>query len=574
MFNSGPHRRRCGKRPHVLAVPRESLLHANRGRRIRRNLGHDDNADHEAVAYSRPVDDTVQMHRPQLDRCAAVGGTVMIGWRICSTVVLALLATASLAAGPWNAEQDHADMMRQLGIKELRPGANGDPTPPNAANYDPAKANPYPIWPDLMRMADGRPVTNAAMWREQRRPELINLFEREVYGRIPSGVPGVTWRVEATDREYFGGRAVMAQQIVGHVDNRAAPGITVDIRATLLLPAGARAAAPLLVMFAPARYPSPSQPNPVEAARLDAALKATLLARDVTFAAIFAAHPGFEFVKPGGFLTPPPEDDRVTKLIADGWGVALLDTATIQADDGAGLRQGIIGLVNKGAPRTPEQWGALRAWGWGASRLLDYLGTREEVDASHVGIEGVSRSGKAALVTAAFDQRFAMVLIGSSGEGGVKPHRRNFGEQIENLTGAAEYHWMAGNFLKYGTERGRLGRRTAEDLPVESHELLALVTPRLAFVSYGIPEQGDARWLDQQGSYMATVAAGRAWTLLGAHDLGRGNDYRAATLPPQGTDLLDGELAWRQHEGGHTDAPNMSHFIAWADQKMGRTPLP
>lgn len=492
----------------------------------------------------------------------------MIGKRVCIGLIVAFFASASFAATPWTAEQDHADMMRQLGITELRPGANGDPTAQNAANYDPAKANPYPVWPDLLKMADGRPVTSAAMWREHRRPELIGLFEREVYGRIPSGVPGVTWRVETVDREYFGGRPVVAQQLVGHVDNRTAPGIVVDIRATLVLPANAKGAVPVLVMFGPARYPSPSQPNLAEAARLDAALKATLIARDPSFASIFAAHPGFELVKPGGLFAPPPNDDRVTKLIAAGWGVALLDTSTIQADDGAGLREGIIGLVNKGAPRTPEQWGALRAWGWGASRLLDYLCTRSEVDAAKVGIEGVSRWGKAALVTAAFDERFAMVLIGSSGEGGVKPHRRNFGEQVENLTGTGGYHWMAGNFLKYGTERGRLGRKTANDLPVDSHELLALVAPRFAFVSYGIPKEGDALWLDQQGSYMTTIAAGRAWTLLGGRDLGQGNDYRAAMMPPQGTDLLNGDLAWRQHDGGHTDGPNMSYFVKWADRKL------
>jgi hypothetical protein len=484
----------------------------------------------------------------------------------------ALLASASVAAVPWTAQQDHADMMRQLGIIKLRPGANGDPNAPDAANYDQAKANPYPVWPDLLTMADGRPVTTAALWRQARRPELIALFEREIYGRIPTNVPAVTWRIDTVDREYFGGRPVLAQQLVGHVDNRAAPGVAVDMRVTLVLPANVKGAVPVLVMFGPARYPSPSQPDAAEAARLDAAMKATLVARDPSFAAIFAQHPGFELVKPGGFFAPPLSDERITQLIAAGWGVALLDTSTIQADTGAGLREGIIGLVNHGAPRTPEQWGVLRAWGWGASRLLDYLAKRPEVDAAHVGIEGVSRWGKAALVTAAFDERFAMVLIGSSGEGGVKPHRRDFGEQVENLTSAGEYHWMAGNFLKYGTENGRLGRRTAGDLPVDSHELLALVAPRLAFVSYGVPEQGDANWLDQQGSYMATVAAGRAWTLFGKRDLGRGDDYRTAQMPPQGTDLLDGELAWRQHEGGHTDAPNMRHFITWANGKIGYTP--
>lgn len=492
----------------------------------------------------------------------------MMGRFAISILAATLLCVSPVVAGPWTAAQDHADMLRQLGITRLRAGASGDPTASDAANYDPAKADPYPVWPALMTLANGRQVTTAALWRQKRRPELLALFEREVYGRIPANVPGIAWRVDAVDREFFGGRPVVAQQLIGHVDNRGAPQIAVDIRATLVLPADAKGPVPLLMMFGPARFPSPSQPNPTEAARVDAAMKAMLVARDGSLATVFAAHPGFEFVKPGGFFTAPPEDGRITDLIAAGWGVALLDTATIQADTGAGLHEGIIGLVNRGGSRSPDQWGALRAWGWGASRLFDYLSTRSEIEATQIGIEGVSRWGKAALVTAAFDERFAMALIGSSGEGGVKPHRRNFGEQVENLTDAGAYHWMAGNFLKYGTEQGRSGRKTSDDVPVESHQLLALLAPRLAFVSYGVPEQGDALWLDQQGSYMATIAAGRAWTLLGKRDLGRGNDYGHAVLPPQGTDLLDGELAWRQHDGGHTDAPNIRYFIAWANRKL------
>ena len=180
------------------------------------------------------------------------------------------------------------------------------------------------------------------------------------------------------------------------------------------------------------------------------------------------------------------------------------------------------------------------------------------------------RYGKAALVAMAFDERFAMVLVGSSGEGGAKPHRRNFGEAVENLTGAGEYHWMAGNFLKYGAAAAKGGAHTAGDLPVDSSELIALCAPRLTFISYGSPEAGDALWLDQQGSYMATVAAGRVFRLLGAKDLGVGDDYRTAVKPPIGTGLLEGQLAWRQHEGGHTDVPNVKYFIAWADRWMNR----
>ena len=186
---------------------------------------------------------------------------------------------------------------------------------------------------------------------------------------------------------------------------------------------------------------------------------------------------------------PRPSDPPATEqLIAAGWGFASLSPTSIQADNGAGLTKGIIGLVNKGQPRKPDDWGALRAWAWGASRGLDYLETDRAVDAKRVGIEGVSRYGKAALVTMAFDPRFAVVLVGSSGEGGAKLHRRNFGEAVENLTGSGEYHWMAGNFLKYGAAEADFGSKNAGDIPVDAHQLIALCAPRPTFISYGMPE--------------------------------------------------------------------------------------
>jgi hypothetical protein len=199
---------------------------------------------------------------------------------------------------------------------------------------------------------------------------------------------------------------------------------------------------------------------------------------------------------------------------------------------------------------------------------LDYLETDPLVDAKKVGIEGVSRYGKAALVTLAFEPRFAVGLIGSSGKGGAALHRRVFGEAVENLASSGEYHWMAGNYLKYATEESSFGNKTACDLSVDSHELIALCAPRPVFISYGIPEKGDAKWLDQTGSYMATIAAGSVYKLLGAKDLGRSNDYKTEKMPPVLNGLLEGELAWRQHDGGHTDAPNFSTFIPWASRVL------
>ncbi|MBV9225145.1 MAG: hypothetical protein JOY85_14015, partial [Acidobacteriaceae bacterium] len=438
----------------------------------------------------------------------------------------------------WTTEQDHQNMMNQLGIQALRPGPSGNEKDPHHANYDEAKANPYGNLPDALTLKNGQKVTTAEQWWKQRRPEIVEDFEREVIGRIPPHVPPVTWTVKGTTDSKAGVFPVVEKQLIGHVDNSAYPSIQVNIEMTLVTPGNAKGPVPVMIMFS------------------SAFLRQFL-----------ASHP--ELKKMLG--SDPPATEQ---LIAGGWGYALLDTSSIQADNGAGLTKGIIGLTNKGQPRKPEDWGALRAWGWGASRALDYLQTDKSVDAKRVGIEGVSRYGKAALVTMAFDTRFAVVLVGSSGEGGVKPHRRNFGEEVENLTGSGGYHWMAGNFLKYGAAQASFRSKNASDLPVDSNELIALCAPRPTFISYGVPEKGDAKWLDQQGSFMATVAAGAVFRLLGAKDIGVNEDYHSAKMPPVNTGLLEGQLAWRQHDGGHTDAPNWKYFIPWADKYLDYHPTP
>ena len=441
----------------------------------------------------------------------------------CSFVIHTAIALGQPAQPmSWTAAEDHRNMLEQLGIKALRPGPNGNENAPNHANYDESKANPFPDLPDVLKLKNGKKVTQAKVWWDQRRPEIVEDFDREVFGRVPKSVPKVTWTVTETVNATAGSRAVVAKQLTGHVDHTSYPAIDVDIQMTLVTPADAAGPVPVMLMFGRGALP-----------------KVTAGSGD------------------------PPATEQ---LIADGWGYAYITPGSIQADNGAGLTKGIIGLVNKGQPRRPDDWGALRAWAWGASRGLDYLESDKTVDAKHVGIEGVSRYGKAALVTMAFDTRFALVLVGSSGEGGAKLHRRNFGEAVENLTGSGEYHWMAGNFLKYGASEATFGSKTAADLPVDAHELIALCAPRLTFISYGVPEKGDSKWLDQQGSYMAAVAAGPVFRLLGVKDLGIADDYRNAKMPPVNAGLLDGELAWRQHDGGHTDGPNWRYFIAWADK--------
>jgi hypothetical protein len=329
---------------------------------------------------------------------------------------------------------------------------------------------------------------------------------------------------------------------VGHVDNSSYPLINVDIQMTLVTPADATGRVPVMMMFGGGTA-LPGDPPPNGKANGKAGGK-------------------------GGQPRAPADPPPTQQLIADGWGYASINPTSIQADNGAGLTKGIIGLVNKGQFRKPDDWGSLRAWGWGAARGLDYLETDKAVDAKKVGIEGVSRYGKAALVTMAYDTRFALVLVGSSGEGGAKLHRRNWGEAVENLTGTVEYNWMAGNFLKYGASEASFGSKNAGDLPVDAHELIALCAPRLTFISYGVPEEGDAKWLDHQGSYMAAVAAGPVFRLLGAKDLGTSDDYNKEKMPAVNVSMLDGQLAWRQHDGGHTDGPNWKYFMPWADKNL------
>lgn len=401
-------------------------------------------------------------------------------------------------------QMDHREMMAQLGITELRPGANGnDMNAPNAVNYDESKANPYPDLPDPLTFRNGTPVQTAAEWKN-RRDEILDDFEREVYGRIPPNVPPVTWTILRERDTLIGNLPAHLQKLAGIVDNAGHPELSVTIDLTLILPVQRNPAVPVVIEFYWGLFRRP---------------------RDTSL--------------------PKPLEWQVNCL-ERGWAYALLRPTSIQEDHGAGLTQGIIGLVNNGQRRKPDDWGALRAWAWGASRALDYFGDRDDLDEHRVSIGGHSRYGKAALVTMAFDERFSVAYVSSSGEGGAKLNRRNYGEIVENLTGSGEYHWMAGNFIKYG------GPLHWVDLPVDAHELIALCAPRPVFVGCG--SEGD-QWTDQRGMFMATAAAGPVYRLLGKRDLG------TKDMPDVNQGLLDGDLVWRQHDQGHTPAPNYPFFL-------------
>ena len=411
------------------------------------------------------------------------------------------------------AQEDHERLRGLLKISEMRRGASGRSDAENAANYDESKVGPLEKLPDPLVFNDGRKVTTASEWWHGRRAEIVELFDREVYGRMPASTPKVNWEVVSKSSEVKDEIPVVVKKLVGHVDNSSYPAITVDIQMTLTTPEQATGPVPVMIEF------------------------------------------GFNFpMRPGAPARPPGAGPSWQKqLLSKGWGYAILFPNSVQADNGAGLTQGIIGLCNKGQPRGVEDWGALRAWGWGASRALDYMETDPAVDAKRVGIEGMSRYGKAALVAMAYEPRMAIAYVASSGAGGAKLHRRNFGELVENVAASGEYHWMAGNYMKYA------GPLTANDLPVDSHELVALCAPRPVFIGGGTTTAGDG-WVDSKGMFLAAAYASPVYELLGTKGVG------TMEYPPLETPLIDGDVAFRQHSGGHTAGPNWPTFIEFASR--------
>jgi hypothetical protein len=414
-------------------------------------------------------------------------------------------------------QADYRNMLSQLHITSTRPGPSGNPQAPNAANSDESKVPSYKL-PNALTLKNGQKITDAKTWWNKRRPEIVEDFDEEIYGRVPKNTPKVNWEVVTDTIEMNGNFRVHTKKLLGHVDNSLYPHIKVDIQLTLGTPTDIKNAVPVIMEFG--------------------------------------------FIFPAGF-TPPRDTSRnpsltwQQQLLAKGWGYAVIVPTSYQADNGAGLTQGIIGLCNKGQHRKPDDWGALRAWAWGASRALDYFETDKNVDAKRVGIEGLSRYGKATIVTMAYESRFAIAFVGSSGNGGVKIMRREFGEQVENLASSGGYHWFAGNFLKYA------GPLTANDLPVDAHELVDLCAPRPVFISCGSPKV-EGNWVDDKGMFLGGAYAGTIYKLLGKEDLG------TVEMPPMETGLVNGDIAFRQHSGGHTTGPNWPYFIEFASRYFNK----
>lgn len=364
-------------------------------------------------------------------------------------------------------------------------------------NYDEKEANHYTL-PDPLVLKNGQPVTDADTWWQQRRPQIIHDYETSIFGRVPAHTPKVTFAVSQVDSTALDGTAIR-KTITGEIDHLQYPAAKPVIHMVLYLPVKAAGPVPLMVIVGP----------------------------------------GTDGNK-----------QTIRLLNQHGWAAALFDTYALQADNGAGLKQGIIGLMSRGKPRQSEDWGVLRAWSWGLSRALDYFQKDKTINARKIGIQGHSRWGKTALLAAAMDTRWAIVFASCSGSMGASLEKRNFGENLGNIASQGEYHWMAPAFVRYG--------RDPAAMPVDAHDMIALIAPRPLFITGGTQDL----WADPLGEFKACVAATPVYRLLGKTGIS------GAGLPAPDAPPTPGDLSFREHKGGHTDTLDWPSFMQFAEKKL------
>jgi len=361
--------------------------------------------------------------------------------------------------------------------------------PPNAL-YDEAKVPPY-VLPDPLVTSAGDRVRDAKTWTDARRPEILELYRREVFGRVPAGAPKVSFRVESTDAKALNGRAV--RKLVTMVFGQG-PGAR-TARMLVYLPAGARKPVPVFLSLSF---------GPIQTIHADAG---------IPLYGQWAIEPGSRLV----VRMPADEASRgtgagrwpVEAILARGYGLAAIYYGDIEPDVIGGVRHGVRALALAPGQTEPaaDEWGAIAAWAWSLSRAMDYLETDRDVDAGHVAVIGHSRLGKTALWAGAEDQRFSLVVSNDSGEGGAAVSRRLFGERTRNLNTSFP-HWFCGNFKAYNDREAHM--------PVESHFLLALVAPRGLYVA----SASDDLWADPRGEFLAAQRVGPVYELLGKRGLG------------------------------------------------------
>ena len=369
-------------------------------------------------------------------------------------------------------------------------------------NYDENNVPQYTL-PDPLVLNGEQRVTDAAAWREKRRPEVLRLFEQYVYGKSPGKPDGVSVQARSADRNALGGTAIRKEVTIHFSPDGKGPKIDLLI----YLPRKTHGPSPVFLGLNfdgnHTVHPDPS-----------------ITPSDV----LGGQQPG----KPGAAAVAKARGASlhqwpIERIIARGYGLATAWYGDIEPDRPDGLLHGVRKLYLENGQSEPadEEWGAIGAWAWGLSRIMDYLETDQDIDAQHVALIGHSRLGKTALWAGARDERFALVISNESGCGGASLARRQFGETPARITTSFP-HWFCKNYRKYAFH--------VSDLPVDQHMLLALVAPRPLYVA----SAEDDRWSDPHGEFLSAKGADPVYRLLGTTGLPAA-DMPAVEKPVVGT---------------------------------------
>ena len=408
------------------------------------------------------------------------------------------------------------------------------------SNSDEAKVRPYTL-PDPLVMADGRKVTTREMWFNERRPELLRIFQAEVYGAVPEPPRPIkpTFKVHSEDKEALGGTAVRREVTIVFSDEPNGPRMDLLIYMPKVAGPSHRVPAFLGLNFSGNHtvHRDPGITLSRQWMRNDAR-------KGITDHRATAATRGSE-----------TSQWSVERIIARGYAVATAYYGDIDPDFDDGFQNGIHPLFYRSGRNRPAdgEWGSIAAWAWGLSRALDYLETVPEIDAKKVVLMGHSRLGKTALWAGASDPRFAIVISNDSGAGGAALSRRIFGETAAHLNTSFP-HWFCANFHKYSDHEDRM--------PVDQHELIALIAPRPVLVCSAEQDL----WADPKGEFLSALAADPVYRLLGTDGLA------IKEMPkPAVNSLVRSTIGYRIRPGQHDVTPDdWEAFLNFADHHFGR----
>ena len=407
-------------------------------------------------------------------------------------------------------------------------------------NYDESKVPAYTL-PELLLTSDGKQVKTVKDWETKRRPEILEIFSEQVFGQTPTKKLPVRFEVTDLDKNALGGKATR-KQITAYIS--ADGKHKMDILLYLPNRTGESATIKPVPVFLGLNFAGNQTIHADPAIRLTQSWVGNRDDAGIT------ENRGSEKSR-GKMAGRWP----VEQILARGYGVVTVFCGDLQPDHPDNYSEGILPLFyKKGQTQpAPNEMATIGAWAWGLSRALDYLKTDKNVNASQVAVIGHSRLGKAALWAGAQDERFAMVVSNDSGEGGAAITRREYGEQIERINTSFPY-WFAGNYKQYNNRE--------KELPVDFHQLIALMAPRPVYVASASEDQ----WADPKGEYLGVYHAGPAYQLYGKPTL--------PTATPPAIETPVGQKTWTGYHvrnGKHDIQPyDWAQFMNFADFHFGR----